>query len=322
MSKRSSSVRALPIWVAISAVVILAGIILAAVLGFRAVGDVKTIDVIYDASVESAKVQEICEKALDAKNLSYDISVGEEVGTGETMPTGSRRVTCTITSTGADLNQVADSIRSSLQAQYPEGAEIKYTVSVHTSAGQYMGEAFWRGAVALAVGAVVALIYVGIRFDVGKALAGLAACANGALCTFGLLAITRFALVGYLPLLLISVGAVFSLFLWLILCAKMREDFKDPAFASVSAKEAIGESVRGCRKFILAVAAVVAIVLAAFGAVMDLVLLSALIPVVVSVYSSLLLAPAVYAPLKTKFDRFTFKRKRYVGKSKGAAEEE
>ena len=98
-----------------------------------------------------------------------------------------------------------------------------------------------------------------------------------------------------------------------------------PPYA-LDAEEAVEEACRNSYKTVLCFAVPLAVALIVLGAVatagVRMFMLPALVPLAVSVYSSLLLAPAVYAPLKAKFDRFKTRHKRYFGKKKVAAEEE
>ena len=320
----------LTIFAIISAVVIIAGIVLYALFGFNYTQlNVKTVEVRYDAVVTIADkekdLQEFCEKTFSQQGLKFNgknVSIQRDSNTmGET---GDKLITYTFAGRTDEkkLESAASAITSGTTSAYGN-AEIY--VSVHTRENSKFYEAAWRGAIALAVGAIVALIYVGFRFGFANALAGLVKVANDTLLTLALLAITRIPVFAYSPLLFAGIAAVLSLILWLAQSAKMRENFKDPSYAALTAEEAVSESVSASRKFVLLFAIPVAAVLVVLGVLMLIATgmfpFPGLVPLAVSIYSTLLLAPAVLVPIKAKFDKMKASGKRYSAKKKANAEE-
>ena len=175
------------------------------------------------------------------------------------------------------------------------------------------------------MGAVVALVYIGVRFGVAAALTGLTNGVNAVLLTLAFFAITRIPVYAFAPLLFAAVAAIVSLLIWLLQCMKMRENFKDPSYAALSADDAVEQSSRTARKYVIGVVIALAVVLAVCGgfatAGVRLFLLPALIPVAAASYSSIFFGPALHVPVKAAFDRMKANRKKnYAGKPKAEKE--
>ncbi len=343
MTKRP--VKLLPIWIAVSSVIILAGIILFALLGFNYSAERnarKTVEVEYDVVVVTdptgvAMLKETCEDVFKKTGVSYsdfsqtvkiDASTGSETVGGKLVYTFSANLSdesLAAVKAGIDTRIIERTAEGIL----PVGADI--SVSVHELANYHFTDAAWRGAIAVAVGAVVALVYIAIRFGVGCALTGLTVCVHDVFLSLGLLAILRIPVYFFAPIVVGAVAAFMSLLLWLIQCMKMRDNFKSPSYASYSADEAVEQSSKSAAKAVYITAAAMGIVLAVFtialaiasaqlGAI--LLPLVCLIPVGISVYSSLLFGPALHVPVKTAFDKIKFKHKRRLGKAKAEKKKE
>lgn len=323
--------KGLVLYAVISALLIIAGIVVYALFGFHyASEEYHTIEVGYDALVtiqdKETDLEELCEKSFSAQGLKFkDKQVSTQRDSVSIGETGDKLITYTFDA-GADaakLRSAATAIESGISGAYGD-ADIY--VSVHLNSGIRFYEAAWRGAIALAVAAIVVLVYHGFRYGVASAVAGLCAVVDGALITPAILALTRIPVYGYMPLLFAAMGMVFSLLLWIIQSARMRRDFKDPSFAGLTTMEAVGESCRMNLKLILLTAAVFAVAFIILGAIatagVRLIMLTALIPLVVGLYSALFMAPAALVPVKGKIDRMKSTRKRYTAKKKADAEEQ
>lgn len=322
--------KGLPLYAIISAVLIIAGIVVYAIFGFNYVSaEYKTVEIGYDAIVtiqdKEEDLESLCERSFAAQGLKFcEKRLSVQRDTTSIGETGDKLLSYTF-SADTDANKLksaVDAIRSGTDGTYGD-ADIYVTVHMNGSAKFY--EATWRGAIALAVAAIVVLVYIGFRYGFASALAGLVACIDDALLSVALLALTRLPIYAYMPLLFASLGMIFSLILWIAQCAKMRQNPKSSSNAGITAAEAVGESCRASWKFVLLFAAIFAVGLVILGAVAmsgtRMFMLPALIPLAVGIYSSLLLTPAVLVPLKAKFDRLKETRKRYAGKKKANAEE-
>ncbi len=182
MTKRP--VKLLPIWIAVSSVIILAGIILFALLGFNYSAERnarKTVEVEYDVVVVTdptgvAMLKETCEDVFKKTGVSYsdfsqtvkiDANTGSETVGGKLVYTFSANLSdesLAAVKAGIDTRIIERTAEGIL----PVGADI--SVSVHELANYHFTDAAWRGAIAVAVGAVVALVYIhpfrgGLRID-------------------------------------------------------------------------------------------------------------------------------------------------------------
>lgn len=328
MNKRFGIAKLLPVWLVISAAIIIAGIVVYALLGYNvAATEVKTVEITYNAVVTVNEKEEelasVCEDAFAKQGVTYqkkettdELSADYFSQTGETV----LRYTFAGSVSDGALESALGEIRTQLNAKGAVYTDV-YVSPVHKSASESFYEAVWRGAIGIAAGVVVALVYIGFRFGWGSALTGFAACLHDVLLTLALLAVSRLPLYAYTPLLFAAIAAFLSLLLWMVQCMKMRENFKDPAYVALSAEEAVQESYRTSKKTGLVLSGTLLLIFAVLGAIaakgVMLFMLPALIPVLVSAYSSLVIAPALFVPIKAKADRVKAKRKqRYNGKSK------
>lgn len=340
MNKRS---KLLYVWVAVSAAILIAGIVLFALFGFNTSLDRpagKTVDVSYNVVVELSEenknlLSEASEAAFAANGVTYEEKLELEgqadpnsSSQSEFYPTGNdftlRYVFDADVSSEALANAVTAINEAVDAASLGTGASV--TVTTHTLSLQTFNESLWRAAVAVLTGAVVALIYLGVRFGVGCALTGLAAAVNDMLLTLSFFAITRVPVYAFAPWLYAAIAAAASLGLWLVRCMKLRENAKDPAFSALAADEAVAEMCKATDKAVFALAGSALVILAVCAACMfsggAAVFAGALVPVAAALYSSTLLAPALHVRVKAAFDKIKAKRARYAGKKRAARGEE
>lgn len=305
MTKRFQTVKLMPVWIAISAVILVAGIVLFAIFGFNNAAEVpnaKSVEVSYDTVVTigettEADLQTLCENAFETNGLSvknkrvYEVTGG---GVVEYFFTADADV--------EKLNAAAEVIRNGLMDANGAYADADTFVTVHSAEDVVFTESLWRGAVAIACGCVVALVYLAIRFGVKSAFTGLLGCVHNVFVTLALFAICRIPVLHYAPLLFGAIAMAISLILWTVQCMKMRENFKDPAFRTMMSADAVEESSATAFKTMIALVVAIAVVFAMFGGLaapaVRLVFLCALIPVAVGAYSSLALLPSVHGHMK------------------------
>lgn len=191
------------------------------------------------------------------------------------------------------------------------------TVSSHVLENAPYYNYIWRTAVAAAVVAVILFVYVAIRFRLGMGVAVLIAAVHDVLVMLALVAIVRLpagvslAGVAVFGLLL---SAVVNMFVF----GRMRRDFRTEEFKDKAAREAVAQSLSASKGLVLGLSValiVVAVVLGVIGAVIgtDLTffMIAALISVLLSAYSSLLLAPSLYAVIKEKSDAARAEKTKY-----------
>ncbi len=335
MTKRLKSLKFWPLYVAVSAVVIIAGIILYALLGFNAIKtDYKTFEVQYNVVVGLAdkeeEAQKICEDAFTANGLKYERKeVYPEVAGSLNLETGNMCLVYVFADNTSD--EALAKARATVDENFVfkneagETLGVEKTVTVNAVAGETFYEASWRAAVAIAVGAVVVLIYTGVRFGVASALSGLAGMTNATCFTLGFFAITRIPVYAAGPLLYAAIAAVSFMLLWLLHCMKMRDNFKDPAFGKFSADEAVAQSLKTSDKFVYFTAGALGIVVLAVGAIatagLRLMVLPAIVAVAASLYSASLFAPFVHMYCKRRFDQIKMSKvRKYSGKKKSKDE--
>ena len=323
-----SNGKKLTLFALLSAVIIIAGIVMYALMGFHNTADRKTLEISYDVTVTIADKDDAlataCENAISKQGLTYtakQTSIARD--TTSAGRTGDTLLSYTFANSvdTATIEKAAAAIRETLASEY---AEAEIYVSVHSGQEAHFYEAAWRAAVALAVVAVVALIYAAIRYGFANAITACIVAACGALMSAALFAIIPIPVYAYSPALYAGFGAVVSLLLWFFQSAKMRLTFKDPTSAALSAEEAIKKACRESRNTMLLIIIPLAVVFVIVGAVaaagVRMFFLPALLPLAVSAFAAMLLGPAVLVPLKGRFDRMK-SNKRYVGKKKAGAEE-
>ena len=315
----------LPVWLAVSAAVIIAGIILMCLLGFNTSPDREksyVLEVRYDVSVQISpekveKLEGVCDSALDGLKV-----IERHDGYDSTLDMTLISYTLPADTSAEALTAAQAKIATGVEAEdLLKGADIRAEYHAVENVGGLYYESIWRGAVALTVGVLVGLIYVGVRFGVGCAVTGLCLAAHDAVFTLSLFAIARIPTYFYAPLLFATIAAVFSLVFWLLQCMKLRDAKKDPALRSLEAADAVAYAWEGSwKKIVILAAAGIAIFAVAGGiaaAGVRLFLLPAMLSVAVPVYSSLLLGPSLHVPVKAAFDQFAAKHKpRYFGKKK------
>lgn len=335
----------LPIFIAISCVVIVAGIVLFAVLGFNNASDEpvrQILDVRYNQGINSAAdgnndetLQTFVEDTLTAEHISYEKAVVPEFADSGSLLTPDSYLVARYTLHGADeetLASVKDKIDAHIRENSAEETGIyafaDASVSYYTAnlLGFEPDPAAWRGAIALAVGAIVALAYITFRFGVGCGVAGLVTGVHDAFFTLALFAICRIPVFGFAPLLYAAVALFTSAVLWIFYGHALRTNYKEPEFASLPAEEVADRTRSTTWKQTLLLAGLIAAVVLILGLVgapgtMNLVL-PALIGVAVPVYSTLGIGPAVFAAIRAKLDkRRAAKNRVYVGKKKKAESE-
>lgn len=319
-----------PLFTAVSAVILIAGLVLGILFGYNYAADKiesKTIEVTYDAVVligekTEEDLQKLCEDQIKACGLKYTQKRTYEVTNG-----GMLEYTFASSASAEKLQAVKAAVESAIYAEDSVYADAEMYVNVHEYRAQPMYEAIWRGAIGVGVGVIVALVYVGIRCGLGRALVGACLALHDSALVLAILALTRIPVYTYAPVLFASVGALLSVLLWLIQSVKMRENFKEASFRGVSAAEAISASLKSSLPAIVAILIALAVPVALFGGIavggVRLFVLPLLLPIAVSAYSSLCLGPVLYAPIKDKFDKMALKRKRrYAGAQKQTEVEE
>ncbi len=344
MTKSGKGNKLFALFLAISSVVIVAGIILYALLGFNTAPERPTnytfevkYNVVLGINDLEDDLQKLCEDTFQENGLSYSKKqVAAENSSSNLYETTDSILSYTFDSASSESLAKAVKAVNAAAAAYKttdaDGEEVyPYSdaavfASWHVHTGMRIYEYAWRGAIAIAVAAIVALGYVCIRYGVSCGVAGLACCAHDALFTAALFAVTRFPVYAAAPLLYAAAAAFMSVLLWLVLCAKIKENGK--AAVPLAGEECIRKAVAENRKLVLFTALPFAVAIAVLGLVAfgsaTLFLLPMLVSVAVPIYSTLLLGPDICIPIRRAFDKrreAKLKKGGYVGKKKAAEAE-
>lgn len=308
----------LPLWAGIAAVIILAGAILLGLLGFNESmqnAAAKTVEIKYDVVMTlgentEEELDKLCESTFSENSLRYD---GKRTYT--TTTGGAVEYVFSSEADDAALTAAKNALTAALNDGNGVFAEADTFVTVHSTSAFGLDTPQWRGAIALIVGGVVALVYLAIRYGLGKALTGLVLGIVASGVTVGILAITRIPVFGYAPLMLAAIALFLMLVFWTIVCARLKAEEKDPANAALSAEEIVLSAQRACKLPILAIGIALAATLLLLGTFTfggaGIFFFTALIPVALCMAATYVLAPSVYLPIRKAFDKAAAKRSRY-----------
>lgn len=321
MSKLTKTVGKWKLWTVVSAIIVAAGIIVAAIFGFNAdytASDVKTMTVKLDSyvsvsDVKTEKVKDICESALEKAGLKDAYTMdGETSGGGELVYVFSAKTD------DKKLAEVKTAVESELA-----GAILYVTANSERAAATLAAGYLWRAALAGAVVLLAEFIYIAVRYKLNMGAAAAISSLTGTLLTVALVALVRLpvtaslAYAGAFALLYTTVTSMLAL-------NKMRENFKTDEYKEKSADEAIVSSLPV--KTILAFAAVSAVALVLVGAIavasVRWFAIAALIGVLAGTFASLIFMPAIYLPLKKLSDKRAAERARYDYKKSGKDKKE
>ncbi len=329
-NKRS---RFFPLFLALSAVLIIAGILMYAFFGFNNAPDrpaayaleIKYSVVIGIDEAQQEKVRALAESSMEKHGIAFSEGVTAPVVDSESLAETTDTVLTYKLGASLDEKELAAVVAEINAMEEYRGARVY--ASYHFLEEQPYFEAAWRAAVALAVAAVVALGYLTIRFGVSCGVAGLAVTAHDVLLTLALLALARVPVYSLMPAVYAGVAAFVSVFLWMIACMRMRETFKSEAYASMTAGEAVAAAMRAALRPVCLTALALGIVVLVLGACgvfgTMAAVLPALLAVAVPVYSTLLIGPNIVVPIKRAFDRRKAAKKGgYVAAKKGAQKSE
>ena len=332
---KSKTNKLLAIVLAISCVVIVAGVILYALLGFNTMPERTesyTVEVSYETILDEiydkvGDLEKVCEDAFRANGVSYDakeiVPCMDNTSLSETNESMIKYTFKSDTDEAA-LAKAVEAVNTGVAAN--ENFDLAHVfASMHEVAGTRFYEYAWRGAIAIAVGAVAAFVYICIRYGVSLAVSGFVCCVHDALFTAAVFAIVRVPVYAATPLLYAAVAALVSIVLWLIFANKLRGAFKAPENASAQSEELIRATAKASRKPMLIAAAVVCGVIAVIGAAAasgaSLFLLPAIVGVAVPLLSTFFIGPEVCIPLRKAFDKRRAakeNKKGYIGKKKAS----
>ena len=163
MTKHFYTVKKLPLWIAVSAVILAVGIALFAIFGFNTNTQAgKSFELTYDAVVTIAdggdRVEEVCEDTFDGVGIRYEqkFEAAPAIDNNSLAETGDVTVRYLFGEdvTEAELQAAREVILATLTGEF-EGADLYVAIRTQGEAASF-AEPVWRGAVALAVVFIVA----------------------------------------------------------------------------------------------------------------------------------------------------------------------
>ena len=305
------------LWSVITAVVLLVGIVLAAIFGVntpiytkstqKLVVNVQMATTFYEE--EKDDIEDICEKAIaDAGLKALAVSYGD----GATL----EHELVYSFDNEADLTALKDALQAKLREAYPD-QDFATTMSYHQEVLETLpggNVAFVvRNTLAAVVMAVVAFAYVSLRYKLWNGITTLVSTLGTGAIAFGLVLITRVpftaaAVYGVLVSMLVSIA------LSVLFANKVAEE--ERSNGALTDAEALAEAVPLCGTVklcggvaaALLVVGVVGIFCAANFAWFALV---AAFGLLAAAYSALILAPSVFLALRKPFAKAAAEKARY-----------
>ena len=327
MSKQVTK-KSLFVCLVISLVLIVAGAFMFGFLGFNAdsTGSDYTVVQVSDFSF-SIRSEETQQQLTDfcSEEISKTYSVS---GVEQFTDTSTGEVLIRYTVEGAPDQAYCTQLETTIVGAGIEGISDTNTITVtyHDLVNRPYTQYIWRTAIGAAVAFVLLFAYVAIRFKVGMGVTALIAAVHDVLLTLAVVALLRIP-AGVTLIGVAAFSLLLSAILNLIVFGKMRRDFRSEERKGLPAREGIALSVKDSVKSVLIVCIMLAALTVCLGAVgafigFDLlsVMLSTLMAIVISAYSSLFLAPSVYACIKERSDAIRAKKAKYNYASEKAQE--
>ena len=328
---KTVSRKSLFVCLAVSLVLIVAGAFLFGFLGFNGnstMDDYTSVEVsdsgymafdeTFRASLEDFCSAEIEKGGYEIVSVDYDQSAS---GSGSFLSFRLRK--------GDDkLGSFVDSLSAAIGTGVENAEAAVVSVTFHNVENEAYYDFIWRSAIAAGVAAVVLFAYAAIRFKAGMGLSVLAAAVHDVLITLAVTALLRVP-VGVAFIGVAAFSLLLSAFMNLMVFGKMRRDFRSDERKNLPAREGIALAVADSRKTVLVSAILLAAAIvvlgavgAAFGAELLWFMLTGIIAVAASTYSSLYLAPALYACIKEKSDASRAEKAKYNYASEKKAKKE
>lgn len=319
MSKQVSK-KNLLVCLIVSLALIIAGAFMLGFLGFNtdsSASDYAVIEVsdisftVRDESVIDS-VSDFYSGRIEDLGLSVsDVKYSEEISTGS-------GIYAFYVSGEAPAAEELETLRAAIDEANISGVTSQaITVTYHEAVDQPYSGYIWRTAIGAAVVLVILFAYVAIRFRVGMGVTSLIAAVHDVAITFAVVALLRIP-AGVSLIGVVAAALLLSIVQNMFVFGRMRRDFRSEEMKDLPAREAVALSIKGSRKGVFTIAVAAASFIVILGVIgvfigFDLasVMLSALIAVVASTYSSLLLSPAIYACIKEKSDEHRANKARY-----------
>ncbi len=308
----AKTVKKTTLWSVILAIVVAAAIVVCALFGFNkdlAMKDSKSLTVSLNAYVYNTKLDEVKEDLTDKLDPAY---VFEGAMSGDVSEV------VFVFKSDVDVAAKKADVESYLQGKVAEGgawATAKYSVSVSAEkATAVIAEGYvLRAAIAGVVLAVLAFVYVSLRYKLGSGLVAGVSVLLSMLLTAALVVLTRVYVTGTAAYA-ITVAGLLTAAMILLTFNNIRDAKKD---AQKTSDEIVSSSVAVKENLYVAVLVAVGMILMAVLGGMPAVWFaaSALLAICASLFVSLFFAPAMYLSVNTALENKPSK-KGYVGAKK------
>lgn len=319
MSKTVSK-KSLFVCLIISLVLIIAGAFVFGFLGFNGnatMDDYTSIEVsdsgymAFDDNFR-ASLQDFC--SAEIEKGGYDVAA---VKYNQSASGAGSSISFRLSDSGEGLDEFVDALSIAIDSGVENAELAVVSVTYHNVQNEAYYDFIWRTAIAAAVAAVVLFIYAAIRFKVGMGFTALIAAVHDVVITLAVAALLRVP-VGVAFIGVAAYSLLISAFMNLMVFGKMRRDFRSDERKNLPAREGIALAVADSRKTVFVTAILLAaafVVLGVAGAVVGIELLwfmlTGLMAVIASTYSSLCFAPAIYACIKEKSDAKRAEKAKY-----------
>lgn len=307
----SKTVKKTMLWSVILAIVLAASIVVCAIFGFNkniTLKDSKTLtvssnDYQYNQALKAGTVKEECEALFGKLDAEYS-AVGEMSGAVNEI--------VFVFDKDVDLTAVEEALEAHFNSGKWEDADVSVSVSVEKASAVVAKGYILRAAIACVVFAILAFVYVALRYKLCAGIVTAVATLLGMLMTGSVIVLTRVCVttsVAYVIAIAGFITAVMTLFTVNKLRANATAEGseEDKVVYSIAWKEAVMIGAA------LAVAMLLVGILGRTAAAWFAA--SALIGIAVSLLISLVYAPALYLTVKTALDKKPA-RDAYVGAKK------
>ena len=324
MSKMTKTVKKGTLWSVLVVIVLVAASVVCALLGVNksaSMKDVNTLTVSMNRYVYTMKldvVESACESGFAGNKALYQI---------EGDMSGDNCEIVYVFESNVNLTYIEKNVENNLSAKTQPGAELEGSfINVTTGSEVVLASvadgAAVRAAIALAVFAVLALIYVSIRYHIGAGIVTAIATVLGAALTTAIILLARIPVTTSV-IYVGAIGALLSAGFALLTLAKIRSVDSDDAVEAVAS----GVATKEINTFsILAIVALIVVAVASFigaGAISTVVWFAvmAIVAVIVAWFLGIVYVPALYLPFKKKAIANSADNGEYKGAAKTSTRE-
>ncbi len=303
----------LPLWLAIPAVLIVAGLVLFFVLGFQpsaTIADSKSLVITHDSYVNISedlqdRFLDVCRGEIDEAGLQFiDVDVAETETGGQAEFRFSPETE----------NGTLETLKTNILAALAADEELQrglYDGTLHDNVSQYANDYIWRAAISGAVALVIAFVYVAVRYRFSMGLSALIGGIADVALMLALVLILRIPVTTTLAAAAI-LAVLYSVLVSCVTFGKMRSLLKSEEYASMPSADAMESAAHAAVRPVLVIgiaAAVIFALLSAFcGAAVRAFTLPVVCAVAASTFSGTLLTPSLAAAFRTCGDKMRAKR--------------